>query len=127
MNLSLFEKIKIFFYFLFNEVETAYILTPKNFYYYLPFIFRNTKFYAITINGLKKRPQDFLKKFLYKYVEIDRLNIKKRKSSYDIQESLIETNLTYNYLNNVSANTHQFDYPKNYVFFIIKKIYSKNY
>ena len=44
MNLSLFEKIKIFFYFLFNEVETAYILTPKNFYYYLPFIFRNTKF-----------------------------------------------------------------------------------
>ncbi len=126
MNLSLFEKIKIFFYFLFNEVETAYILTPKNFYYYLPFIFRNTKFYAITINGLKKRPQDFLKKFLYKYVEIDRLNIKKRKSSYDIQENLIETNLTYNYLNNVSTNKHQFDYPKNYVFFHYKENLFKN-
>ena len=96
MNLNFIEKVKIFFYFLFNKIDTAYILTPKNFYYFLPLIFRNTKFYAITINGLKKRPQNFLKKYLYKYAEIDRLIIKKRKSSYDIQENLIDTDLIKN-------------------------------
>ncbi len=126
MNLNLLEKIKIFFYFLFNKVDTAYILTPKSFYYFLPLIFRNTKFCAITINGLKKRPQNFFKKYLYKYVEIDRLNIKKRKSSYDLQESLIDTNLTKNQLNNSSSTKHDFKYPKNYIFFHYKKNLFKN-
>ena len=54
MNLSIIEKIKIFFYILTNSIDTIYILSPKNFYYYLPLIFRNIKFYAITIYGLKK-------------------------------------------------------------------------
>ncbi len=126
MNLNFIEKVKIFFYFLFNKIDTAYILTPKNFYYFLPLIFRNTKFYAITINGLKKRPQNFLKKYLYKYAEIDRLIIKKRKSSYDIQENLIDTDLIKNQLNNFSSTKHEFRYPKNYIFFHYKKNLFKN-
>ncbi len=121
MNLSIFEKIKIFFYFLFNEIETVYILTPKNFYYYLPFFFRNIKFYGITINAQKKRPGSFLLKYLYKYVELDRLNIKKRKSSYEIQKDLIDTNFESNFLNNHLNTNHKFEYPKNYIFFHYKR------
>ena len=121
MNLSIFEKIKIFFYFLFNEIETVYILTPKNFYYYLPFFFRNIKFYGITINGQKKRPGSFLLKYLYNYVVLDRLNIKKRKSSYEIQKDLINTNFESNFLNNHSDKSHKFEYPKNYIFFHYKR------
>ena len=121
MNLSIYEKIKIFFYFLFNEIETVYILTPKNFYYYLPFFFRNIKFYGISINGQKKRPGSFLLKYLYKYVELDRLNIKKRKSSYEIQKDLIDTNFESNFLNNHSNTSHKFEYPKNYIFFHYKR------
>ena len=37
MDLNLIDKIYIFFYFLFNKISDVYILTPKNFYYYLPF------------------------------------------------------------------------------------------
>ena len=39
MNLSVIEKISIFFYLILNKIDTVYILAPKNFYYYLPFFF----------------------------------------------------------------------------------------
>ena len=50
-DLSMSEKIRIFYYFALNRIDSAYILTPKNFYYYLPFFFRKTKFYGITIKS----------------------------------------------------------------------------
>ena len=50
-DLSLFEKIKIFFFILFNKIDKIYILTPKNYYYYLALIFFRIKFYAICIDG----------------------------------------------------------------------------
>ena len=120
MKLNLIDKIKIFNYLLFNKIDTIYILTPKNFYYYLPFIFRNIKFYAITIKAKKNRPSKFFLKYLYKYVEIDRLKIKKRKSSYDIQESLIEFINNTNNLSSQSKLTHNFKYPKEFVIFHYK-------
>lgn len=120
MKLNLIDKIKIFNYLLFNKIDTIYILTPKNFYYYLPFIFRNIKFYAITIKAKKNRPSKFFLKYLYKYVEIDRLKIKKRKSSYDIQESLIEFINNNNNLSSQSKLTHNFKYPKEFVIFHYK-------
>ena len=121
MDLSIIEKIKIFFYLLFNDINTIYILTPKNFYYYLPFFFRNIKFYGITIKSSKSRPGLFLKKYLYKSVELDRINIKKRKSSYEIQSSLIDTDLNKNYLNNEFSLSHSFVYPKNFIYFHYKR------
>ena len=121
MTLSIIEKIKIFIYLIINNVKTVYILTPKNFYYYLPLFFRNTKFYGITIKSLKSRPNNFLKKYLYKSVELDRINIKKRKSSYEIQSSLIDTNLNKNYLNNEFIINHSFLYPKDFVYFHYKR------
>ena len=120
MDLSILEKISIFFYLLLNNIKTVYILTPKNFYYFLPFFFRKIKFYGITIKSDKSRPSLFLKKYLYKSAELDRINIKKRKSSYEIQSSLIDTNLDRNYLINEISINHTFLYPKNFIFFHYK-------
>ena len=39
MTLSIIEKIRIFIYLISENIKTVYILTPKNFYYYLPFFF----------------------------------------------------------------------------------------
>ncbi len=126
MNLNIIEKIKIFFYLFANDIETVYILSPKNFYYYLPFIFRKIKFYAITIKSNKSRPNNFLKKYLYKYVVLDRLNIKKRHSTYNIQQSLIDTKNNQDYINKISNISHNFVYPSEYIFFHYKKNFFKN-
>ena len=120
MNLNIFEKIRIFTFILFNKIDTIYILTPKNFYYYLPFFFRNIKFYAITVKSLKSRPSSFLIKYLYRYVVLDRIEIKKRKSSYDIQESLIEFTTSKDNFNKDLNINHNFIYPKKFVFFHYK-------
>ena len=122
MYLNIFNKLKIITYFIFNKLDTVYILTPKNFYYYLPFIFRKIKFYAITIksnNG--NRPNNFLKKYLHKFVIIDRTEIKKRNSSYIVQESLIENTKKEFLLNNDSQVNHNFIYPNVFDVFHYKK------
>jgi hypothetical protein len=126
MNLNFIEKFKIFIYIFFNNIDTIYILTPKNYYYYLPFFFRNIKFYAITIKSEKSRPNNFLLKYLFKYVVIDRLNIHKRISSYDLQESLVEPTLNKDNLNKESLISHNFVYPKDFVYFHYKQTFFEN-
>ena len=120
MDLGLSEKFYILKYLLFNKIDSIYILTPKNFYYYLPFFFRKIKFYGITIKGIKNRPNNFLLKYIHKYVTIDRLTIKKRNSSYNIQESLIEYSDNSNMINTNSNIDNNFNFPKEYVFFHYK-------
>ena len=44
MTLSIIEKFKIFIYLITNNVKTVYILTPKNFYFYLPFFLGTLNF-----------------------------------------------------------------------------------
>jgi len=125
-NLSLVEKVKILFYFIKNDIDTAYILTPKNFYYFLPLLFRKTKFYAIVIKAKRNRPSNFLKKFLHKYVIIDRIDIKKRNSTLNIQEKLIDFDNNKNYLNSNSKKKFNFNLPNNYIFFHYKqKLFKK--
>ena len=70
-DLTFKEKFKLIYFLYISKISDIYILTPKNFYYYLPYIFRNIKFHAICINGHKnyKRPHEYLRKFLYKYVD----------------------------------------------------------
>ena len=122
MNLNLFNKLKIFIYILFNNIDTVYILTPKNFYYYLPFFFKKIKFYAITIKSLNNnRPPSFLLKYLFKYEVLNRTSIKKRKSSYLIQENLIEQTSNKNNLHKTIITSHNFEYPKKFTFFHYKK------
>ena len=89
INLNIFEKINIFIYFLINKIDSVYVLTPKSYYYFLPLFFRNTKFFAITIKAKRNRPSKYFLSYLYKYVVLDRINLKKRDSSYNIQKRLI--------------------------------------
>lgn len=66
-HLGIADKLKLFFKILNNSFEKIYILSPKNFYFYLP-LFCKSKFYAITIiNSNKSRPLNFLLKKLFKY------------------------------------------------------------
>tara|TARA_Y100001970_G_scaffold293433_1_gene440169 strand:- start:1760 stop:2770 length:1011 start_codon:yes stop_codon:yes gene_type:complete len=123
INLDLFDKLKLINYFLFNNIETVYILTPKNFYFYLPLIFfyKKIKFYGICIDARNKRPNNFLRKFLFKKVIINRIDIKKRRSTYEMQQDLIEQNsnvsnlIDYNQVSNLKI-----EIPKNSVFFHYK-------
>ena len=89
-NLGLLDKIKIFYFILRGNFDEIYILTPKNFYYYLALFFRKIKFYAITVDGKKRnRPFKSLRSLLYKYITISRKKIN-CKSSAELQQSLIK-------------------------------------
>ena len=73
----------------FGKVRAFNSFFQKNFYYFLSFIFRKIKFFGITVNGVRSyRPSLFLRKFLYKFVTIDRKNIN-LKSSSELQLELI--------------------------------------
>ena len=125
MRLNFIEKIKLLFYILTNKIDTIYILTPKNFYYYLPFFFRKIKFYGITIKSSRNRPNNFFLKYLFKYVVLDRVKIKKRASSYIIQENLIEYTSEINNLSQKSNISHNLKYPKKYIYFHYKHAFNK--
>ena len=122
MDLKIFDKINILIHFFINKIDTVYILTPKSFYYFLPFIFRKTKFYAITIKAKRNRPSNFLLSYLYKYEIIDRKILKKRNSSYNIQKKLISESSfdEQNLINENSNLSHNFDFPKNFIYFHYK-------
>ena len=122
MNLNIFEKINIFIYFLINKIDSVYVLTPKSYYYFLPLFFRNTKFFAITIKAKRNRPSKYFLPYLYKYVVLDRINLKKRDSSYNIQKRLINIDSIRekNLINENYNLSHHFDYPKKFVYFHYK-------
>ncbi len=123
LDLNLLDKIKIFFYLLVNKIDTVFILTPKNFYFYLPCLlfFKKIKFYGVCIDSKKKRPYNFLRNFLYKKVIINRKEIKPRKSSYDIQKELLyDENDAINLLNTTAESNLTINIPKNSVFFHYK-------
>ena len=105
-----------------NKYNKIYILTPKNFYFFLPLIFRNIKFYAIVYDGKKRnRPNNFFRKLLYKY-EIIKRNKLNKYSYRELQEKLIDNNtkLDNDYLNlyipNINRNIIDL-VPDKYIFF----------
>jgi hypothetical protein len=125
-NLTLKEKFLIFFKCLIEKIDRVYILTPKNFYFYLPLFFRNIKFYAICLNGRHNylRPNNFLRKFLYKYEINDRSIKYKRISTENIQKKLTceETNSIYQVSEDLNVSSFlKENLPKNYVYFHLKK------
>ncbi len=127
-NLNIKEKIKLFSFLLINKINKVYILSPKNFYYFLPIFFRKIKFYAICINNIKnyRRPGFFLRKFLFKY-EINHREIAfKRDSTKLIQFRLTSKNINtidnFNISLNISKSVKLVKYlPTNYVYFHFKK------
>ena len=89
-KLSINNKFYIFFDIMVNKYDKIYILSPKNFYFILPFFFRKTKFYAVVYDGLNSyRPSKYLRKFIYKYKIISRNKINP-KSYRDVQSDLID-------------------------------------
>ena len=91
-DLTFLEKFKILINLSFDKIKSIYILTPKNFYFFLPFLFRKIRFYGLCLNSHNdyKRPSIFLRKYLYKYVINDRSCIIKRPSTMDLQKKLTE-------------------------------------
>jgi len=121
-NLNFFDKMRILFDMILNSYDRVYILSPKNFFFTLPFLFRKTKFYAIVYDGKKRdRPSKFLRKFLFKYKIVSRKKI--NKFSYrQLQEQLIDEKVTLdddcNNLNIPKINSYITKMvPKNYIFF----------
>ena len=53
-DLKISNRINIFLDILKNKYDEIYILSPKTFYFFLPFIFRKIKFFAIVYNGKKR-------------------------------------------------------------------------
>ena len=75
-RLTFYDKLKLVLKIIKNSFNKIYILSPKNFYFYLPLISKS-KFYAISIkNSNKSRPSNFLSKKLFKNVINDRDNKK---------------------------------------------------
>ena len=125
-NLSITEKIKLFFFILNNKISKIYILAPKNFFYYLPIFFFNIKFYALCVDNINgyKRPSPFLRKFLYKFVINDRAAQFKRLSTEKIQTKLISGDNAGN--NEFSMIIKKSDLlkknlPDNYIYFHAKR------
>ena len=125
-NLSLVEKIQLFFFILFNNIFKIYILAPKNFYYYLPIFFFKTKFYAICVDNIEgyKRPSTFLRKFLHQYVINDRSAQFKRKSTSKIQNELTMNKTVKHEEIKISADLNdklKKHLPNNYIYFHAKR------
>tara|TARA_Y100001970_G_scaffold292764_1_gene435709 strand:+ start:3899 stop:4900 length:1002 start_codon:yes stop_codon:yes gene_type:complete len=123
-NLNIFDKVKIFYDLFKNKYDEVFILSPKNFYFYLPLFFKKTKFFAITINGKKRnRPNFFLRKYLHKYKISYRTKLND-KNIIQNQLSLIDAdeNFDVHKLNLRDLNKTVFNrLPKNFVFFQFKK------
>ena len=93
-DLKFIEKLRIIKKLFFEKIDKVYILTPKNFYFFLPFLFRRIKFYGICLNGPNNyyRPNFFFRKYLYKYIINDRSKIYKRDSTEYLQKKLTSNN-----------------------------------
>ena len=90
-NLSTVEKLQLFYKLMQNDYDYVFILSPKNFYFYLPFIFRKIKFLALCVDGVKrKRPGTFLRKYLFKFIVNDRSKNIKKLTIYEMEKKLLE-------------------------------------
>ena len=109
-NLSFIEKFNLFLKLFRNDYEYVFILSPKNFYFFLPIIFRNTKFLGICVdNEKRKRPSIFLRKYLFKYEVNNRSKNIRKKPIYDMEKKLLENiiptirnQIPYNEITNIN-------------------------
>ena len=90
-RLTLFEKFNLIIKLMINRYEYVLILSPKNFYFFLPIIFRNTKFLGICVdNKMRKRPSIIFRKYLFKYQVNNRTKNIRKNPIYDMEKKLIE-------------------------------------
>ena len=101
LDLTLIEKITLFNKILVNKYDYVFILSPKNFYFYLPLIFKKTKFLGICVDGKRYRPNKLLRKHLFAYEVNDRTSNKKKLPIYEIEKNLIH-NVFKNKIHNLT-------------------------
>lgn len=126
-RLSLVEKFKIFNLFLKSSIDKVFILSPKNYYFYLPFFFQKTRFYGVTVKEKNKdRPIQYFNKFLFKFRTNNRKIKKKGDSIKNIIEDLCSNNLSSNtqMINTTPASNFNFEnFSQNkYCHFHFKKV-----
>lgn len=125
-NLNFFDKLKLISVLITNNIEKIFILSPKNFYFFLPFFFRSIKFYGICVDHFSnyKRPVNYLRKFLTKY-EINRRNARYKRDSISLLQLKLVNNPITNHIVNYnfeSENVFLNNYiNKNYAYFHIKQ------
>lgn len=103
-HLTFYDKLKIVSKIIKNSFNKIYILSPKNFYFYLPLISKS-KFYAISIkNSNKSRPSKFLSKKLFKNVVNDRENKKIKDNISSLLIKLCSNGRTFNQNNVLNHN-----------------------
>ena len=124
-DLKLIDRLKVLLELIKGSYESAYILTPKTFYFYLPLFFRKIKFYGLCINNVNnyKRPINFIRKYLYFFVINERDKIKKRLSTSELQVTLTkDLNFKQKYKLNLSEDTkiNQDHKIVNYIYFHLK-------
>ncbi len=124
-DLTFKEKLSIFFNIFNNKIYSIYILTPKNFYFYLPLFFRKIKFYALCINSINnyKRPSFFLRKLLHKFVVNDRSTTNYRPSTMELQKNLTDDlsfDEAFSIKNIPEFSFKNLDRPENYIYFHLK-------
>ncbi len=108
-NLTMLEKFNLFLKLIRNNYEYVFILSPKNFYFFLPIIFRNTKFLGICVdNEKRKRPSIFLRKYLFKYEVNNRNKNVRKKPIYDMEKKLLE-NVIPSIKNQIPFNEIKYD------------------
>ena len=121
-KLSLINRIRILFFFLKRKISKVYIIRPRNFFFLLPliFYFKKTKFYGLCLNGTNnyKRPVNFLRRFLTKFVINDRGTQSKRLSREELQLNLVSENWKKSYV----TKDYNFELSS-----ILKKILPNNY
>jgi hypothetical protein len=101
------------------------MISPKNYYYYLSLLFKRIKFFAITIDGKKRlRPNNFIKKFLYKYVTISKKRVNHKSSSSLMCELLDKNTIDHNLSNIEYPKLNKFisnNIPKDFLFIQYKE------
>ena len=103
-HLTFYDKLKLVSKIIKNSFNKIYILSPKNFYFYLPLISKS-KFYAISIkNSNKSRPSKFLSKKLFKNVVNDRENKKIEDNISSLLIKLCSNGRTFNQNNVLNHN-----------------------
>jgi len=131
-RISFIDRISLLFTIFNPSIEKIYILSPKKFLFFLPFIQRKIKFYGICVNdGKKFRPNKYLRNFLFKKQINDRNYKKKGDSISNLIYKLCKSeevhgkpllNLSPNYNKELlSLNKHRYCH-----FHFKKSIYVKN-
>ena len=120
-KLNIINKIFLFSFFFKKKISQVFILRSESFFFLLPLIFHYKKieFSAICIiNENYQRPNNFLKKYLSKYLVNDRGTTKVRKSILALQNELVECNAENFKLKKLNNNENLKEFlPKNYIYF----------